>query len=140
MLWLDAISENYIFSVRKKDKSVQKGEPKWPVLKIGLHWDREVLYDRCNRRSIIMFESGMIEETKQILQKYKLTKSAFTSFGYQEIQQYLEGTLTYEEAISLNQQRNRKYAKRQLTWWRGRADVVWLDMNSPQKEKTPKKI
>ena len=140
MLWLDAISENYVFSEDKAidpetgelafEKSVEKAEPRWPVFKVGLHWDRAKLYERINQRAHLQFDGGMIEETKMILEKYPtLTNSAFTSFGYQEIKAYLDGELSYDEALALNQKRNRKYAKRQLTWWRGRADVNWIDLN-----------
>ena len=129
-LWLDAISENYVFSEEKEagqfKKSTVKATPLWPVFKIGLHWDREVLYDRLNARAKHQFENGLIEETKYITKKYPaITRSAWTSFGYQEVQAYLAGEITYDEALTLNQKRNRNYAKRQLTWWRGREDVNW---------------
>ncbi len=127
MLWLDAVSENYIFADKKDEKSTKKGEPKFPVLKIGIQWDREILYERINQRAVQQFESGLIEETAELMEKYKITKSAFTSFGYQEIKDFLDGKITRAEAITANQKRNRNYAKRQLTWWRGREDVVWMD-------------
>ncbi len=127
MLWLDAVTENYIFTDDPSEKSTQRGKPHWPVLKIGMHWDRAKLYERLNLRSVQMFEGGMIEETKEMLQK-NLSKSLLTSFGYQEIAAWLEGKISKEEALALNQQRNRKYAKRQLTWWRGREDVLWIDI------------
>lgn len=126
MLWLDAVSENYIFANQKEMKSTEKGASRWPFLKIGLHWDRDVLYERINRRAVEQFETGLVEETKTVLEKYNITKSAFTSFGYQEIKAYLDGKMSYEEALTANQKRNRNYAKRQLTWWRGREDIVWL--------------
>ena len=132
MLWTDSITENYVFSEDKISdedfaKSNQKAEPLWPCFKIGIKWDRAKLYDRINQRAILQFEGGLIEETKANLEKYDITKSAFTSFGYREIQAYLKGEQTYEEALANNQQRNRKYAKRQLTWWRGREDINWVD-------------
>ena len=130
MLWLDAISENYVFAENSNEKSTQKSPPLWPVLKIGIHWDRSVLYDRINQRTLKLFKHGMIEETKHILKKFKPTKSAFTSFGYQEIQDFLEKKTTYDEAIIKYQKRNRNYAKRQLTWWRDRSDIVWLDLKN----------
>ncbi len=127
MLWLDAISENYIFTDKKGVKSNKKGKPKWPVFKIGMYWKRSKLYKRTDLRSELLFEQGLIAETREILQKYpKITKSALTSFGYLEIKQYLDGEITLERALELNKQKNRKYAKRQLTWWRGRDDVHWL--------------
>jgi tRNA dimethylallyltransferase len=74
------------------------------------------------------FEKGLIDETKRVMHQHPaITKSAFTSFGYQEIQAYQAGLMTYEEALTKNQQRNRNYAKKQLTWWRGREDVHWID-------------
>jgi tRNA dimethylallyltransferase len=126
MLWLDAVSENYIFTDDPDAKSTKRGKPRYPFLKIGMHWDREKLYERLNLRSLQMFEKGMIEEAKTMIQK-NISKSALTSFGYQEIAAFLDGKLKKSEAIALNQKRNRNYAKRQLTWWRGREDVLWVD-------------
>lgn len=131
MLWLDAISENYIFSDSKDEKSTQKAPPRWPFLKIGIHWDRASLYERCNQRAVWMFENGLINEVQHILQKYpNMTRSARTNFGYGEVGEYLEGKISYQEALALNQKRNRNYAKRQLTWWRGREDLVWAEGSS----------
>ncbi len=145
MLWLDAISENYIFTKnpvkennledktrsrinlegKQYEKSPKKGKTKYPFLKIGLFHEREVLYKRINNRAQIQFESGLIEETKMIMKKYSLSPNTYTSFGYKEINEYLQGKITYKRALEINQQRNRNYAKRQLTWWRGRNDVIW---------------
>ena len=126
MLWLDAVSENYIFTDDPNAKSNKRGTPQYPFLKIGMHWEREKLYERLNLRSVQMFEGGMIEETQEMLQK-NISKSALTSFGYQEIAAFLNGEMTKTEALALNQKRNRNYAKRQLTWWRGRNDIFWID-------------
>ena len=127
MLWLDAVTENYDFD-EKGTKSNRKREPLWPCLKIGIQWPREKLYDRINQRAIQQFEGGIIEETIEVLKEHPaISRSAFTSFGYQEIKAYLDGLVTYEEALSKNQQRNRNYAKKQLTWWRGREDVNWIE-------------
>ncbi|NCP67151.1 hypothetical protein GW756_03200 [bacterium] len=129
MLWLDAVTENYDFD-EKGIKSDRRNEPLWPSFKIGLSWPRDVLYQRINQRAVAQFESGLIEETKRVMQEHPtITKSAFTSFGYQEIEAYLKGLMTYEEALSKNQQRNRNYAKKQLTWWRGREDVYWIELS-----------
>jgi tRNA dimethylallyltransferase len=128
MLWLDAVTENYEFDAQKGIKSDRKKAPQWPCLKMGLRWPREVLYKRINQRAVQQFEKGLIDETKRVMHQHPaITKSAFTSFGYQEIQAYQAGLMTYEEALTKNQQRNRNYAKKQLTWWRGREDVHWID-------------
>jgi tRNA dimethylallyltransferase len=120
------VSENYVFSEEKSEKSTRKAPPRDPVLKIGIHWDRKVLYDRINARAEQQFEQGLIEETEKILKKYTLSRSALTSFGYREIQDFLDGRISRAEALAANQKRNRNYAKRQLTWWRGREDVLWV--------------
>ncbi|MCF7812780.1 hypothetical protein K9M59_04295 [Candidatus Gracilibacteria bacterium] len=127
MLWLDAISENYQFDASPRVKSDRKGPSRYEVLKIGIHWTREKLYERINARAKKQFDAGLIEETQKILSQYTLSRSAMTSFGYQEIQHFLKGEIFREEALDLNQKRNRNYAKRQLTWWRGRKDVLWVD-------------
>jgi len=135
-LWLDAVSENYQFSETKNteglfDKSTNKGTPKWPVFKIGIHWEREALYERLNTRAVYQFENGLIEETKKVMAAYpEMTRSGLTSFGYQEVLAYLNKEVTYEEALAMNQKRNRNYAKRQLTWWRGRDDVNWVKFSN----------
>ncbi len=129
MLWLDAISENYEFSDKKNaEKSSRRNPPKWPFLKIGLHWDRAQLYERSDRRCIKLFQGGLIEEVESVLKLFPhMTRNARTNFGYQEIEKYILGHYSYEEALQENQKRNRNYIKRQLTWWRHRSDILWLD-------------
>lgn len=66
--------------------------------------------------------------------KPNMSASALTSFGYQELKPYFQKKITYQQALANNQQRNRQYAKRQLTWWRGRADVLWLNAETFQQQ------
>jgi tRNA dimethylallyltransferase len=134
MMWLDAISEHYEFGWWQKiwreffPGKFKKEKNAWKFLKIGINWERAKIYQRCNKRAVWQFENGIIEETKKVLKKYPhITKSAFTSFGYQEIEQFLAGKISQEKALEINQQRNRNYVKKQLTWWRGRDDVCWVD-------------
>jgi len=127
MLWLDAISENYIFGENPEEKSTERGAPRFLVLKVGIELDREILYKRLNDRAEAHFQYGLVEETQLLREKYKFSKSALTSFGYKEIMQYLDGEISKDEALVANQKRNRNYAKRQMTWWRGREDIVWVD-------------
>ncbi|MDC0506098.1 tRNA (adenosine(37)-N6)-dimethylallyltransferase MiaA [Candidatus Gracilibacteria bacterium] len=80
---------------------------------------RDWLYDRINRRVKIMFESGLLEENKMLLKKgHKKTDFGMKSIGYQEVQEYLDGNISLEDAIAQVQQNSRNYAKRQLTWFR----------------------
>ncbi len=125
MLWLDAISENYVFS-QDGSKSTQKSDPLYDYLKLGMHWEREALYDRINNRTQILFNSGMIEETQKMLD-LNICKSAKTSLGYEEVEAFLSGDISKEEALQRYQKLNRNYAKRQLTWWRRREDIIWVE-------------
>ena len=79
---------------------------------------REILYDRINRRVDLMVEQGVIEETKQLLEKHGRIKNFVDTIGYKEILTYLDGEATLEEALDKLKQHSRNYAKRQLTWFR----------------------
>ena len=96
--------------------------------------DREKLYERINKRVDIMIEQGLIEETKKILNLYKEFPTAMQAIGYKEIKEYLDGELTKEEAIEKVKMESRRYAKRQLTWFRKNENTTWLDMSKPVEE------
>ncbi len=96
------------------------------VLRLGLNPDREALYARINDRACRMFESGLVDETKRLLDKYGDSARPLASLGYKQAVQLLRGELTREAAIAAAQQAHRNYAKRQLTWFRRDPDVVWL--------------
>lgn len=96
------------------------------VLRLGLDPDRAGLYDRINQRASQMFESGLIEETRRLLQKYGATAGPLASLGYKQAVQLLHGDLTREQALLAAQQAHRNYAKRQMTWFRREPDVIWL--------------
>jgi tRNA dimethylallyltransferase len=92
---------------------------------ILLDMPREALYERINNRVDMMIEQGLLDEAKK-LHKYKELKSLQT-VGYQELFQYLDNALTFEEAIEAIKQNSRRYAKRQLTWFRN--DQRWATFN-----------
>jgi len=79
---------------------------------------REWLYDRINRRVDIMFEQGIVEETKSLLAKHGRIRNFTETIGYKEVLAYLDGVWTLEEAKDKLKQHTRNYAKRQLTWFR----------------------
>lgn len=93
----------------------------------AINMDRQVLYDRINKRVDIMLEQGLIEEVIEIARKYKKYPTAMQALGYKEIKEYLDGDLTLEEAIEKVKQETRRYAKRQLTWFRKNKQTIWLD-------------
>jgi tRNA dimethylallyltransferase len=96
------------------------------ILRLGLNPDREVLYARINQRAAKMFDDGLIEETKRLLEKYGEHARPLSSLGYRQAVQFLRGEINRESAIAAAQQAHRNYAKRQITWFRREPDVVWL--------------
>ena len=89
--------------------------------------DRQVLYDRIEKRVDIMIELGLIEEVKNLLNKYKEFPTAMQGLGYKEVVSYLNGIYTKEEMIDKIKLETRRYAKRQLTWFRKNKETIWLE-------------
>jgi tRNA dimethylallyltransferase len=96
------------------------------ILRVGLDPDRVALYERINQRARRMFETGLAEETENLLKKYGATARPLTSLGYRQAVQLLRGELTREQAVQAAQQAHRNYAKRQMTWFRREPEVHWL--------------
>lgn len=96
------------------------------ILRLGLNPEREALYERINRRAQEMFQHGLIEETRRLLQQYGPAARALDSLGYKQAVQHLRGELGLNEAMVVAQQGHRNYAKRQLTWFRREPDVHWF--------------
>jgi len=96
-------------------------------LKIGLAPPREELYERLNTRCRRMFAEGLVEEVKQILDMgWPESAKPFESHGYAQVLQVLRGEMTLEQALLEAQRNTRRYAKRQITWFRKEPDVEWL--------------
>jgi tRNA dimethylallyltransferase len=96
------------------------------ILRVGLDPDRSQLYERVNERVKNMFSAGLVEETRELREKYGERARPLTSIGYKQVVQLLNGELDREGAIHAVQQAHRNYAKRQMTWFRREPDVVWL--------------
>ncbi len=97
------------------------------ILRLGLDPDRQALYDRINHRAQQMFETGLIEETQRLSEKYGNAAGPLSSLGYKQAIQFLRGELTREQALQAAQQAHRNYAKRQMTWFRREPEVTWLN-------------
>jgi tRNA dimethylallyltransferase len=95
------------------------------ILRIGLEPDRDYLYERINKRAAAMFQNGLVEETRWLLEKYGDARP-FDSLGYKQAKALLRGEYRETDAISLAQQGHRNYAKRQLTWFRREPDMYWI--------------
>ena len=102
-----------------------------PII-IGLEADREILYDRINQRVDLMFEVGLFEEVKQLLPQKE--RNALQTVGYRELFDYFEGKCTLEFAKEQIKQNTRRFAKRQMTWFKRTENVIWFDYETNRQE------
>ncbi|AZI26047.1 tRNA (adenosine(37)-N6)-dimethylallyltransferase MiaA [Pedobacter sp. G11] len=119
-----------VLSTGKKLSSMLSATKKvrpFNVIKIGLNTDRTVLYDRINKRVDQMVSNGLIDEV-QSLEKFK-ELNALKTVGYSEIFDYLDDLISLEQAISAIKQNTRRFAKRQLTWFRRDEEITWFEPN-----------
>lgn len=93
----------------------------------AIDMDREKLYERINKRVDIMLEAGLVEEVKNVTEKYKNLPTAIQGLGYKEVIEYLNNECSYEEMVEKIKIETRHYAKRQLTWFRKNKEIIWLD-------------
>lgn len=105
----------------------RKNEVKYNFKVFAINMDRQILYDRINKRVDIMIENGLIQEVEKLLNKYNQFPTAMQGLGYKEVEQYLNKELTKEEMIEKVKQETRRYAKRQLTWFRKNKETIWID-------------
>ena len=108
----------------------KKAERSFKTIKIGLYRDREELYQRIDLRMDQMIDAGLFDEADALFGKRAL--NALQTVGYSEIFGYLEGNYDQEEAVRLLKRNSRRYAKRQLTWFRRDAEIQWF---KPSQEK-----
>lgn len=106
--------------------SRQKGV-KYDYKVFGITMERGKLYSRINLRVDLMIEKGLEEEVRNLVNKYTKFPTAMQGLGYKEVVEYFDGNLTREEMIDKIKQESRRYAKRQLTWFRKNKETIWLD-------------
>ena len=111
----------------EQEKESRKKEVEYDYHVYALNWDRQLLYERINKRVDIMTKQGLINEVKEIYKKYDKFPTAMQGLGYKEVVEYLEGKCTKEEMIEKIKQETRRYAKRQLTWFRKNKQTIWLN-------------
>lgn len=113
--------------------STFKNKPKKPrnfnSIKIGLNADREIIYNRINQRVDIMVSNGLLEEAKTLYPNKKL--NALQTVGYRELFSFFDGTFTKDFAISEIKKNTRRFAKRQLTWFKRDQNILWFDFSTP---------
>ena len=111
----------------KQEMESKKNGVKYDYKIFGINIERPILYERINKRVDIMLEPGLIDEVKKLIRKYPEFPTAMQAIGYKEIVQYLNNELTKEEAIEKIKQETRRYAKRQITWFKRIENLKWLD-------------
>lgn len=121
---------NYYYKNNKAISSKEKAnELLYDAIFIGLTTDREVLYDRINKRVDIMVSNGLLDEAKKIYDSNIRTKAIMTPIGYKELFPYFKGESSLEDCLNMIKQNSRHYAKRQYTWNRHQFDVNWFDVD-----------
>ena len=118
-------------SILEHEANSRRNESRYDAILFGMQMEREVLYDRINRRVDIMLEEGLMEEVKELQDYLRQSKTSVQGLGYKELLQSLDGILTEEEAIEILKRDSRRYAKRQMTWFRRNPDIIWLDTSRP---------
>ncbi len=102
--------------------------PRYRMFPIGLTLDRNILYDRINRRVDRMLAAGLLEEVRWLLgEGYPLTLKPMRSIGYRHMGEYLEGRVGWDETVRLFKRDTRRYAKRQYTWFKADPDIRWFE-------------
>ena len=110
--------------------------PRYDCIVVAIDYDRNVLYGRIEERVDRMFQRGLVDEVHVLLDKpQKLSKQASQALGYKEVIDFFNGKYTLLEAIETIKKRTRRFAKRQMTWFRSFSDVLWIcaDVNDDTK-------
>lgn len=110
------------YSELRKDS---KQERNFSTIKIGLNTSREILYGRINQRVDQMMENGLLNEVQKLFEHRML--NSLNTVGYKELFEYIEGSISLNEAVIQIKQHTRNYAKRQLTWWKRDQEILWYE-------------
>lgn len=126
-----------IYNVTGKTKTEQeiesrKNEVKYDYRVFAINMDREKLYDRINKRVDIMIQKGLIEEVENLLKKYNEFPTAMQGLGYKEVVEYIQGKVLKEDMIENIKRESRRYAKRQITWFKKNKQTIWIGPNDLQ--------
>lgn len=117
-------------TITQQEEESHLKESKYNWCLIGLKAnDRQFLYDRINKRVDIMLEMGLLKEAEEFFSS-KISQTAAQAIGYKELKPYIDGFVTLDEALEKLKMESRRYAKRQLTWFRRNPDIHWLDIDA----------
>ena len=113
-------------------KNKAKKERNFKSIKVGLNGDRQKIYERINERVDLMIKNGLIDEAQSIYTYKDL--NALQTVGYRELFSFFDGTISQEFAIEEIKKNTRRFAKRQLTWFRKDDEIIWFDFQSDRSE------
>jgi tRNA dimethylallyltransferase len=122
------------YNITYHNEMSKKEGVKYNYIVFGINIDRDILYDRINKRVDVMIKSGLITEVEQILKKYNNFPTSMQGLGYKEVKQYIDGHISKEEMIETLKIETRRYAKRQMTWFKRYENINWLDKNNSIEE------
>lgn len=119
----------YSAGIRLSEMQKADEEPAaFPYIKIGLNMKREALYSRINARADMMMNDGLVEEVKTLINLGYENTNALNTVGYKEIIRFLKNEIDYDSCITLIKQNTRRYAKRQMTWFRKDTSINWFNL------------
>ena len=126
-----------IYHATGKNKTWQEQESRknpveYDYKVFAINWDREKLYERINKRVDIMIQKGLIEEVENLLKKYNEFPTAMQGLGYKEVVEYIQGKVLKEDMIENIKRESRRYAKRQITWFKKNKQTIWIGPNDLQ--------
>lgn len=115
--------------LNKDNIKINTAKPIYNAIYIGLTCDRDLLYERINKRVDIMVDEGLISEVKSFYDKFLDSKALKTAIGYKELYEYFNGNMKLEESLELIKKNSRHYAKRQYTWFNNQMNVKWFNVD-----------
>jgi tRNA dimethylallyltransferase len=108
----------------------QETKPSFEVVQFGLEWNRQALYERIDRRVDRMLRDGLVNEVKELIDEgYSRKINALNTVGYKEVFDYLDGAIAESEMVELIKRNTRRFAKRQLTWFRADKRIRWITVD-----------
>ena len=121
--------------ISEHQEETKKTESRYNPLMLCVNWDREELYDRINRRVDMMMDEGLLDEVKRLMDMgYTKDLNSMQGIGYKEVMDYFDGKASLEETVEIIKQSSRRYAKRQLTWFRRDERIHYVSSENPFEE------
>lgn len=121
--------------ISEHQEETKKTQSRYNPLMLCVNWDREELYDRINRRVDMMMDEGLLDEVKRLMDMgYTKDLNSMQGIGYKEVMDYFDGKASLEETVEIIKQSSRRYAKRQLTWFRRDERIHYVSSENPFEE------